>query len=106
MLFDGGHITPNTDGTGEFHFFIKDHLGNIRAVVSENNALEEVNHYYPYGSLFGESTGLPNSTQPYKYTGKELDRMHGLDLHDHGARWSDTNFFRTMIAVAIDFGKL
>ena len=94
VLFDGGYITLDTNNTPQYHFYITDHLGNIRAVVNENNAIEEINHYYPYGTLFGESTGLANSTQPYKYTGKELDRMHGLDLHDHGARWSDTNLGR------------
>ena len=25
--------------------------------------------------------------QPYKYNGKELDRHHGLDWMDYGARW-------------------
>lgn len=38
------------------------------------------------------------ATQPYKYIGKELDRTHGLDWYDHGARhyapvtgdWSDS----------------
>ena len=96
ILFDGGYITFDeaNSNTPEYHFYTKDHLGNIRVVQTANGAIEEVNHYYPYGSLFGESTGLANSTQPYKYTGKELDRMHGLDLHDHGARWSDTNLGR------------
>ncbi len=96
VLFDGGYITfdENSNNAPEYHFHVTDHLGNVRAVVNVNNAIEEVNHYYPYGTLFGESTGLANSTQPYKYTGKELDRMHGLDLHDHGARWSDTNLGR------------
>ncbi|CDC97530.1 rHS repeat-associated core domain-containing protein [Prevotella sp. CAG:474] len=27
-----------------------------------------------------------HATQPYKYIGKELDRTHGLDWYDHGAR--------------------
>ena len=27
--------------------------------------------------------------QPYKYIGKELDRTHGLDWYDHGARHYD-----------------
>ena len=27
-----------------------------------------------------------HATQPYKYIGKELDRAHGLDWYDHGAR--------------------
>ena len=30
-----------------------------------------------------------NATQPYKYIGKELDRTHGLDWYDHGARHYD-----------------
>lgn len=38
------------------------------------------------------------ATQLYKYIGKELDRTHGLDWYDHGARhyapvtgdWSDS----------------
>ena len=34
---------------------------------------------------------MANSTnhnqQRYKYNGKELDRMHGLDWYDYGARW-------------------
>ncbi|MCF2636650.1 hypothetical protein I6E47_04195, partial [Prevotella dentalis] len=27
-----------------------------------------------------------HAIQPYKYIGKELDRTHGLDWYDHGAR--------------------
>jgi RHS repeat-associated protein len=46
-----------------------------------------VNHYYPYGGLFGESTN--DEVQRYKYNGKELDRMHGLNLYDYGARQYD-----------------
>ena len=30
-----------------------------------------------------------HATQPYKYIGKELDRTHGLDWYDHGARHYD-----------------
>ena len=96
ILFDGGYVTFDAanNNTPEYHFYITDHLGNIRLVQKVDGTIEETNHYYPYGTMFGESTGLANSTQPYKYTGKELDRMHGLDLHDHGARWSDTNLAR------------
>ena len=36
---------------------------------------------------FGE--GTDNSDNRYKYNGKELDRMHGLDLYDYGARHYD-----------------
>ena len=30
-----------------------------------------------------------HTTQPYKYIGKELDRTHGLNWYDHGARHYD-----------------
>ena len=33
-----------------------------------------------------ESRESNHATQPYKYIGKELDRAHGLDWYDHGAR--------------------
>lgn len=39
------------------------------------------------GGLFGEGTATSN--QAYKYNGKELDRMHGLDWYDYGARHYD-----------------
>ena len=33
-----------------------------------------------------ESRESNHATHPYKYIGKELDRTHGLDWYDHGAR--------------------
>ena len=73
--------------TSAYHYYIKDYLGNNRIVADAQGNVEEVNHYYPYGALMGDSrnTGL----QPYKYIGKELDRTHGLDWNDHGARHYD-----------------
>ena len=52
---------------------------------TKSSEVEQVNHYYPYGGLMGESTN--SDAQPYKYNGKELDRHHGLDWYDYGARW-------------------
>lgn len=31
---------------------------------------------------------------PYKYNGKELDKMHGLNTYDHGARQYDPILLR------------
>jgi RHS repeat-associated protein len=59
-------------------------LGNNRVVVNASGTAEQINHYYPFGGLFGESTG--GSVQRFKYNGKELDRTHGLDWYDYGAR--------------------
>ncbi|MBB4038263.1 RHS repeat-associated protein, partial [Dysgonomonas hofstadii] len=43
--------------------------------------------YYPFGMAMAESTS--QSTQPYKYNGKELDKTHGLNLYDYSARYYD-----------------
>ena len=86
ILIEGGYV----DYSGEtpiYHTYLTDHQGNVRVVVDENAAVKQVNHYYPYGALFAESTN--GNVQPYKYNGKELDRMHGLDWYDHGARHND-----------------
>lgn len=83
ILIDGGYITlENT--TPQYHYYLKDHLGNNRVVVNIDGTVEQVNHYYPFGGLFGESTG--GSVQWYKYNGKEFDRTNGLDWYDYGAR--------------------
>ena len=87
ILIPGGYVTfaNNNINQPEYHFYITDHQGNIRVVASQNGEVEQVNHYYPYGGLIGESTS--SDAQPYKYNGKELDRHSGLDWYDYGARW-------------------
>ncbi|WP_321519677.1 DUF6443 domain-containing protein [uncultured Bacteroides sp.] len=86
ILLDGGYITM--DGTiPTYHYYIQDHQGNNRVVFNQNGTVEQTNHYYPFGMTFSE--GIDNSDNRYKYNGKELDRMHGLDLYDYGARYYD-----------------
>ena len=53
----------------------------------QTSTYQQVNHYYPYGGLMGESTG--GDIQKYKYNGKRLERNHGLDWYDYGARHYD-----------------
>ena len=83
LLFDGGYVSFR-DSVPTYHYYIRDYLGNNRVVADAHGNVEEVNHYYPYGALMGDSrnTGL----QPYKYIGKEQDRTHGLDWYAHGTR--------------------
>jgi RHS repeat-associated protein len=88
FLFAGGYLSFPTTTTSAFHYYTQDHLGNNRAVVNESGAIEQVTHYYPFGGFFADA-GTGSSLQPYKYNGKELDRMHGLDLYDYGARYYD-----------------
>lgn len=70
----------------KFHFYLKDHQGNVRVVADQNGNVEEANHYYPFGGLTANSSA---SVQPYKYNGKELDRKNGLNWYDYGARHYD-----------------
>ena len=82
VLVGGGYLSVT--GTPFYFYYLKDHLGNNRVVVSPAGTATQINHYYPFGGLFGESTG--NTGQRYKYNGKEFDRTHGLDWYDYGAR--------------------
>ena len=79
LLFDGGYVSFGDSGEPTYHYYIKDYLGNNRIVADAHGNVEEVNHYYPYGALMGDSRNA--TTQPYKYIGKELDRTHGARLH-------------------------
>ena len=71
----------------KFHFYLKDHQGNVRVVADADGNVEEVNDYYPFGGLMSNAT--TNEFQSYKYNGKEIDRKAGLNLYDYGARFYD-----------------
>lgn len=54
------------------------------------NYNEQLTNYYPFGAPYSDPAAVTGSTvQPYKYNGKELDRMHGLNWYDYGARFYD-----------------
>lgn len=91
ILVDDGYIEPY-EGEMYYSYYLKDHQGNNRVVAYDNGVVAEVNHYYPFGLLFGESEDP--ETQKYKYNGKEFDRYHGLDMYDYGARFYDPGICR------------
>ena len=86
LLTEEGYATFSGT-TPTYYYYLKDHQGNNRVVVNQSDTVQQVNHYYPFGGLFGE--GLQTSKQPYKYNGKEFDRQFGLDLYDYGTRYYD-----------------
>ena len=88
FLFDGGYCSFDNSQNPTFHYYEKDHLGSVRMVVNENGTIEQVNHYYPFGGVYGDLS-YNAEIQKSKYIGKEFDHMHGLDLYDHGARMYD-----------------
>ncbi len=94
ILTEEGYITLS-GSTPSYHYYLKDHQGNNRVVLNQSGTVEQVNHYYPFGGLFGE--GIQTSNQPYKYNGKELDRELGLDMYDYGARHYDASLGKWLI---------
>ncbi len=85
ILVDGGYIEG-----GVYHYYLTDHLGNNRVVVNASGTVIQKNHYYPFGTAFAETTTTEQGKQPYKYNGKELDQMHGLNLYDYSARYYES----------------
>ncbi len=82
LLTEEGYVTLDDN---KYHYYLKDHQGNNRVVINQSGAVEETNHYYPFGGVFAGS----NSVQPYKYNGKEFDAKKGLNWYDYGARHYD-----------------
>lgn len=63
------------------------HLGNNDEVVDAKGVVQQVTNYYPFGAPYADASATLNpSLQAYKYNGKELDHMHGLNTYDYGAR--------------------
>ncbi|MBF0762525.1 RHS repeat-associated core domain-containing protein [Dysgonomonas mossii] len=85
ILVDGGYIEG-----GVYHYYMTDHLGNNRVVVNASGTVTQRSHYYPFGTAFAENTVDEQKQQPYKYNGKELDQMHGLNLYDYSARYYES----------------
>ena len=89
--FGGGYVELNDNGTPtSWNYYITDHLGSTRMVVDSNDSIKENINYYPFGAPYADPVAVMNASyQPYKYNGKELDTMHGLNTYDHGARQYD-----------------
>ena len=93
-MFGGGYaqasVASSTTDNFAFYYYNQDHLGNIREVVNESGTVQQVTNYYPFGAPYADASASTNSDfQPYKYNGKELDKMHGLNSYDYGARQHD-----------------
>jgi RHS repeat-associated protein len=77
--------------TSFHHYIPRDYQGNNHVVVNGSRTVEQTNDYYAYGGPWG-NTSTNQGLQPFKYNGKELDRVHGLDWYDYGARRYDPAF--------------
>ena len=73
------------------YYYLKDYQGNNCVVLNQNGVVQQINHYYPCGSLMGEV--MNTSSQSYRYGGKELVTLEGLNLGDFGTRWLNTQLY-------------
>ena len=89
LLTEEGYVTLSDK---KYHYYLQDHQGNNRVVLSSSGTVEEVNHYYSFGGVFASS----GNVQPYKYNGKEYDGKKGLNWYDYGARMYDAALGRFM----------
>lgn len=94
LLFEGGYAEAekiNTSAYGYTLFYYnQDHLGNNREVVNASGTVKQLTNYYPFGAPYADPLAMKgDDLQPYKYNGKELDKMHGLNTYDYGARQYD-----------------
>ena len=72
-----------------FCYYDKDHLGNVHQVTEADGTktgyvIQKIN-YYPFGAQFCDGS-TDSNVQSHKYNGKEMDKMHGLNTYDYGAR--------------------
>ena len=76
-------IGYNIDNT--YYHYIKDHIGNICAVVnSMQDTAVQSTLYYASGVPLAQSFG--RDVQPYLYNGKEFIEAHGMNEYDSQAR--------------------
>ena len=62
---------------------------DYRLVVNSSGTVVQSNHYYPFGMASADTPIANQGLQPYKYNGKELDMMSGLNQYDYSARYYD-----------------
>ena len=96
-LFGDGVIRLNDNGTQEVEYFLTDHLGSVRVIVDASGTVKERNDYYPFGARHIRSD-YAQSTNRWKYNGKELQTTGELGYLDYGARMYDTGLGRWFCA--------
>ena len=91
--FGGGYVELNDNGTpSSWNYYVTDHLGSTRMVVDSNDSIKENINYYPFGSemrLENPALLTGGFSHPFRFTGKELDKLNSLNMYDFGARWYD-----------------
>src|SRR5262249_15221182 len=96
LRFQGLLVTREEANDYVDHYGL-DALGNVRWLMATNSVNPnytvgwDISDYYPFG---GERVVRANSTNRYKFTGKERDTESGLD--NFGARYDSSSMGRFM----------
>jgi RHS repeat-associated protein len=92
IAMDEGRVVNTGTGGYKYEYYLQDHLFNNRVsfrIKPDGSAsLSQVQNYYPFGGIMGDSTMNYTSTplDYYRYSGKELQPELDLNTYDFGAR--------------------
>ena len=92
-LFADGQI--KIGDANDVNYFETDHLGSVRAVVNDAGISVAVNDYYPFGMR--HNIGEVNDNVRYRFNGKEIQLIGGLDILDYDARMYDPEIGRWFV---------
>ena len=96
IAHEEGRILATTTGF-EYHYYLRDHLGNVRVEFKEDAdgeaTITQENHYYPFGMRFSGEV-FANNDNDFRYNGKEFQDDFALDWYDYGARFYDAQLGR------------
>ena len=84
IALEEGQLIRDASGNYTAQYYLKDHLGSVRQVISETGAVLQETEYYPFGLPVVRNGGANNK---YLYNGKETQPNTGWV--DYGARMYD-----------------
>lgn len=88
------YFTVRRDGQRERQFYVKDHLGSTRVVVTDAGLPLSSYSYKPFGDLL--HSDVEQTDPPQKFTGHELEQEGDLDIYHAQARVYDPGIGRFM----------
>ena len=90
--FGSGRIVATSSGMAT-RYFLTDHLGSVRQVVSGDGSVIEQNDYYPFGERWA-AVAAPISDNRHRFSGKEEQAFLSLPYVDFGARMYNPDWGR------------
>ena len=91
----------------EYYYLMKDHQGSARININEeylddrpSEGCRKAISYYPFGKVMtGWTKWVAPFKEPYTYTGKKEETMHGLGWYDYGKRFYDPNYRLSFVSI-------